>query len=287
MVFHMMTKWLAISAFLVASSIPAAGMAQELEKHIPALSGTEYFQHDSDITGTTYHIFVKTPADIPADGKKMPVIYMLDGDTTFPLIAAYSQYMLFPGEMPPAIIVGIAYGTRDPAVNMRNRDFTTPAETNPQYGGADRFLSALENEIMPRVEAMAPADPQQRIIVGQSLGGQFVLHTAFQRPGLFDLSIAVNPALHRNLSTYLQALDNAAETQQQSSLYVSSAQYDAKVFRGPALEWIGAASQKDALPWYFKAEILDNETHLSSLPRAFRNAMIWYHVENSGREAAE
>ena len=61
----------------------------------------------------------------------------------------------------------------------------------------------LFEELIPLIESAYPSDDQQRIIFGQSLGGQFVLYTALTDPALFHGHIASNPALHRNLDFFL------------------------------------------------------------------------------------
>lgn len=240
---------------------PAPATAGDpLTQHLPVLTGTRHIAHHSPMLGRTLHLFIRQPdlsTEEPGPAKRYPVIYLLDGDQTYPLIAAYHFYLQFAGEAPPATLVGIAYGTIDPAVNMRTTDLTAPAEGNAQYGGADRFLAALEQEIFPLVEGDM-VDRERRVLVGQSLGGQFVLHAALRRPGLFQLGIAVNPALHRNLAAFTEALAKPAPVSRPSWLYMSSADND-----------------DSALPWTLKAETLSDETHLSSLPRAYRNALRW------------
>lgn len=252
------------------------GMPAAPIQHLPVMAATEYFRHDSPTLGRGFHVFVNRPEHDGSDRKHLPVIFLLDGDQTFPLMSSYAYYLSFMEEMPPAILVGIAYGTTDPAINRRNHDFTAAAASNPDFGGADRFLQMLEDELIPHIEQRFGTDPGQRILVGQSLGGQLVLHAALRRPGLFRLGIAVNPALHRNLDYYLEALHAHPPRANGDWLYVSSAEQDDPRFRAPALTWFAAARATAAAGACLKLESLADETHLSSLPRAFRNAMRWY-----------
>lgn len=255
-----------------AESADAPNMGLE---HIPVLAGTQYFRHDSATLGRAFHIHVLVPPEEDAT-TPLPVIYLLDGDQTVPLLASYRFYLTFAEEMAPAILVGISYGAIDPATNRRVSDFTGPAESNAEYGGADRFLDMLEHELMPEVERRYPADPAKRVLVGQSLGGQFVLHTALRRPGLFDLLVSVNPALHRNLGYYTEALKQVPATNRRQSLFVSSAEFDDQRFREPALAWMAQAVDARIAGTCLKFRHLPDETHLSSLPRAFRDAMRWH-----------
>jgi predicted alpha/beta superfamily hydrolase len=228
-------------------------------------------------------IFIKPSPLIDSDGPPPPIVYILDAEQSFPLLAAYSWSLTFTEEMPPSIIVGIGYGTSNPSINKRNRDYTAPGD-NPQYGGADIFMDVLEKEIFPKVEALTGGNPEQRILVGQSLGGQFVVHAALNKPGLVDLGIAINPALHNNLPLFRDALAKTEGETQLQSLYITSAAQDADRFRIPARVFIAEADAKQDLPFCLKTEILADHTHLSSMPRAFRNGMRWHHGDKNDCE---
>jgi uncharacterized protein len=242
------------------------------------LKSTDYFVHQSPSLGRPFHIYVKVPENAERGAAKLPVIYLLDGGETFPIIAAYSHYLTFAEEMPEAIIVGISYGTDDPENgNMRVTDFTAPAADNPAYGGAEKFLQMIENELIPRIERDYPADVKRRALVGMSLGGQFVLYAASNKPDLFDGFVAINPALHRNLPRFLDALKDIPSTEgaNQARFYVVSTGDDDPRFREPAAQWISAAKAMKSRPWCLNIDQIDGESHLSGLPRAFRNAMRW------------
>jgi uncharacterized protein len=247
------------------------------------LKSTDYFVHQSPSLGRPFNIYVKVPENTERGAAKLPVIYLLDGGETFPIIGAYSHYLTFAEEMPEAIIVGISYGTDIPSKgNMRVTDFTAPAAENASYGGAAEFLAMIENELFPKVERDYPADPNRRVLVGMSLGGQFVLHAALAKPALFESLIAVNPALHRNLQHFVDALERmpSAPDNRKTYLYVVSTEKDDPRFREPALKWIASAKAKKGRPWCLFVDELDGESHLSGLPRAFRNAMRWMHGAN-------
>src|SRR5215207_4073721 len=103
-------------AFLLAVSLalPAAARAA------PAVP-LDYFPLASKATGLTYHIYTRLPQGYAEDsGKLYPIIYLLDGDSAFPLLAAQHLFLTIDDKLPEAIIVGIAYGGFDPKVNKRD-----------------------------------------------------------------------------------------------------------------------------------------------------------------------
>jgi uncharacterized protein len=270
----------AMLLLVVSAAFATAAVAKNRAPIEPlhALNHTDYFVHQSPTLGRPLHIYVKVPANPDRGAAKLPVIYLLDGGETFPIVAAYAHYLTFLEEMPEAIIVGISYGTDDPDNgNMRVTDFTAPAAENAAYGGAAKFLAMIEQELIPKVESSYPANPDRRALVGMSLGGQFVLYAASNKPALFEGLVAINPALHRNLPHFLDALKSTPSTARanRTRFYVVSTGDDDPRFREPALKWITAAKAMKNRPWCLHVDQIDGESHLSGLPRAFRNAMRW------------
>jgi predicted alpha/beta superfamily hydrolase len=261
-------------AIIFASSAVSAQETDRVVDKIPVLADTIHITHNSERLGRSFEIFIKT-SDQAGEQERLPIIYVLDADQSFPLITSYSWALTLAEEMQPSIIVGIGYGAENFPPNMRGTDYTAPGD-RPHYGGADAFTEVLKEEIFPRVEAITRADPERRILMGQSLGGQFVLHAALNQPGLVDLGIAINPALHRNLPLFLEMLSQTQAGSHQQHLYVSSADGDDDRFRLPAIEFIAAASQRDDLPWCLRIDQLEDHGHLTSMPRSFRNALRWY-----------
>ena len=88
--------------------------------------------------------------------------------------------------------------------NFRSTDYTAPSEERDYWGGAEKCQLFLSSELLPRIENDYRSDSSQRVIFGQSIGGQFVLYTALTESNLFWGHIASNPALHRNLPFFLQ-----------------------------------------------------------------------------------
>ena len=118
--------------------------------------------------------------------KTYPTVYLLDGGITYPLLASYYKYLLLGEEVPELIIGGISYGTNDwQKGNQRSRDFTAKAADRSFWGGAPEFSEFLSSELFPFIENNYPSDSKQRIIFGQSLGGQFVLYAAQTKPEFY------------------------------------------------------------------------------------------------------
>lgn len=275
-------------ASILLTGMLAATVANPLtaqESHaidaLPTLAGTEHIVHTSPRLDRPFHIFIKRSDAAPPDAVDLPVVYVLDAEQAFPLLASYSWSLTFSEEMPPSIIVGIGYGSVERGVNMRGTDYTVPSPTREDAGGAAVFAEVLREEIIPLVEAEIGHTPSRRTIVGQSLGGHFVLYQALEHPGLFDLGIAINPAIHNSPDWFAEKLASLESTSDQR-LYISLADNDVPRFGDPAKAWVRQLAGRPSLPWCLRIDRLEDHGHLTSMPRAFRNAMRWSHSETAG-----
>ncbi len=270
-----MNKFLLAVIFCWFALMPASAHASDFDK-LQGLNSPDYHQLDSEILGRPLHIFVRLPESYEENASAhYPVIYLLDGGITFPMLASYYRYLRFSEEVPDMILVGISYGADNfEDGNYRGSDFTAPAASREHYGGAAKFQQMFEEELLPLVEGGYRADPGRRIIFGQSLGGQFVLYTALTRPDLFWGHIASNPALHRNLD-FFQNFDFADAPTTQTKVFASSGSDDDERFREPALSWFAYWSGARTKPWALKTITLEGETHFSAAPAAFRQGMAW------------
>jgi len=266
---------LATLATLAALTAPPLD-AGEQEVRLQAVDRAHYHRLAPDEPKGTYHVHVRLPENHePGAERRYPVVYVLDGGNLFPLLAGFYRYLELGEEVPELILVSISYGTdyfREG--NQRSRDFTAEAPEREFWGGAGVFRGFLRDAVIPMVESRYPADPERRVILGQSLGGQFVLYSALQPDAVFWGHIAINPALHRNLPLFLAAPDEAFDGPRRR-LYVASGGDDAPRFRGPALSWIGHWTAQEETPWDLEAEILPGESHFSAAPPAFRRGIRW------------
>jgi predicted alpha/beta superfamily hydrolase len=253
---------------------------------LQSLGEVKYHELKSEKLGRPLHIFVDLPEDYHASEQSYPVVYLLDGGNTFPLMASYHHYLRFGEEAPAIIIVGISYGADTfKEGNWRSTDFTAPSREREFWGGAAVFQAVIQEEIFPLIENGYRSNVEQRVIFGHSLGGQFVLFNALTKPELFYGHIASNPALHRNLPFFLSWHGENDITKQLSRVFVSTGEFEAPRFREPAMEWIGHWQKESPRPWKLETRTLAGQTHLSAPPEAFRQGLQWLFSE-TGQAAA-
>lgn len=229
--------------------------------HLPSLAG-DYFPLKSAVMGSTYQIYIRYPEGYAADqAKRYPIVYLLDGDSTFPLIAPQHLFMTYDDGVPEAIIVGIAYGSFARPVNRRAVDF------GPRAAVFQRFLA---EELIPSVERRTRVDPARRILVGQSFGGNFVLFSAFTRPDLFWARIASNPSARMHLDV-LAGRPAFAERTDLRLIMVSGTANNPDG-RKAALDWDNKWRRRP-IPWTLERIDIAGGTHAADLGNAYRLAL--------------
>lgn len=268
-----------------AGTIAAPAASSASLDHLPALKG-DYFPLASRFSGRVHHIYVRLPEGYDASkAGTYPVVYVLDGDSLFPLLAPTHLFLHYDEKLPEAIIVGIAYGGFDPGVNKRNVDFSAQgADTPAGEGGAQDFLSFLREQLLPEVERRYRADATRRVLLGQSRGGYFVLWSAREDPDLFWARIASNPGS----TPAREQLFAAASPHRRDDLrlVVASGSRDTDARMRNAVEWVAYWNARNDVPWEVKHFVIRDGTHAASIGETYRQAMTWLFREEIARAPA-
>ncbi|GLS01938.1 hypothetical protein GCM10007859_19570 [Brevundimonas denitrificans] len=236
---------------------------------LPALRG-EYFPIHSAETGRTYHIHVRLPEGYDAAAATpYPTVYLTDGDSLFPILAANHLFLTYDDRLPEAIVVGIAYGGFDPAVNKRHIDFQSPgAGVAPDAAGAAAFQRFLKTELIPEIERRHRSDGARRVLFGQSRGGAFVLYSAVTDPDLFWGRIASNPSITPGIESLLEPA--APATRRDLTLVVTSGTRDRPNLQVGAARWLSVWQARPERPWRLFGERIEGGTHAANAPDAYR-----------------
>ncbi|HRN62416.1 MAG TPA: alpha/beta hydrolase-fold protein [Luteimonas sp.] len=263
------------SAATQATEAPTTGVTARVPlEHLPALAG-DYFPIHSQATGRGYHVYVRLPEGYDPDAAtRWPVVYVLDGDSLFPLLAPTHLFLHYDEHLPEAIMVGIAYGGFDPAINKRHIDFSAPGpDTKAGEGGAPAFLAFLRDELLPETERRYRADPARRVLIGQSRSGYFVLWSALQDPDLFQGRISSNPSFAPARDDLFHA--PAGHVRDDLALVLASGARDTDARMRNAREWAAFWQPRPDRPWALRHEVLPGGTHAASIGEVYRQTMTW------------
>jgi len=257
---------------LAALALAAVPLRSAPIDYLPVLAGG-YFPILSQATGRNYHIYVRLPQDYALSGeKRYPVVYVLDGDSLFPLLAAMHLFLTIDDKMPEAIVVGIAYGSFEPAINKRGVDFMPPSADVPSaQSGAPAFQRFLKEELLPQVEDRYRADSSRRILFGQSRSGSFAIYSAFTDPDLFWARIASSPGLPPTRDFFYGRIKAAKRTDLR--LFVAEGPYDHPRLRVETVPWLANMMSRTDKPWTLTSIVIPEGTHSANSPDVYRAAM--------------
>ena len=197
-----------------ASASPTAPAPRKLQ-----IENSELIELSSAETGRDYQLIVGVPesyADEPE--KKYPVLYLLDGQWDFTLVNTLTGGLRYDKVAPEFFVVGISYAGEKPDYGkLRGEDYAPtrshPPHAEEPYGGdGAKFLSFLEQKVLPTIEGRYRIDASQRTLSGASLGGLFSLYALFEKPELFQSIIALSPAAGWD-DRYLFAREKAFRSQ--------------------------------------------------------------------------
>jgi len=173
---------------------------------ITSVAGPMFDRFDVDSERTSQRLRITVAPGEPGS----PPLYVLDPVFLFDVAVGVVALLrngarLTGGPFPSVTTVGIGYPTDDPAevFALRARDLTpTEGRFNAgidlpplAFGGAERFLSAMLEEVIPAVEARHDVDPERRALAGFSFSGLFGLYCLFHRPDAFSRYLVGSPSL--------------------------------------------------------------------------------------------
>ncbi|WP_368578337.1 alpha/beta hydrolase [Acinetobacter pittii] len=208
------------TSFLFSTLISCSTFAQTPIQNQPKIvfqNNQAQFQIKSKNTGHNYLIQIyKPPVAPPQHG--YPVLYILDGNATFPSAANIAQSIGAGSNklgLDPLIIVAVGYPQQKTFdVQKRAYDYTPKpsaefqAQGKYKYGGADQFIAFLNSELKPTIAKQFPINSQQQSLYGHSFGGLFVLYHFFQKPSAFQRYFAASPSLWFDQGMLFQQLND-------------------------------------------------------------------------------
>ena len=188
---------------------PAAGAPDASSAASAPVEIGRSYELVSTANGRTYRIDIYVPPVTPPR-EGFPIVYQLDGNLQFAVVAATNRLRAWSNDMPHAVIVGIGYASTgfNEVVRMRWSDLSLPAplevlhpglrQLRPALGGLDGFLEFVVGEVKPFVEARVPVNRRCQTFMGHSMGGLAVLRALFRRPESFQAFAALSPSIWWN-----------------------------------------------------------------------------------------
>ncbi|MBD2757229.1 alpha/beta hydrolase [Spirosoma validum] len=205
-------RWLSVVVVFVA--LPA--QAQHTQTY--TYPSSEVVTIHSKLLKEERKIYVHCPKVDSADvNKRFPVVYVMDGDNHFALLAQYVDYLSRPdvSAMPKTIVIGIpnTKRTRDltPTNSLLNYEGKPDSSSYQGSGGNENFLQFMATELIPMIDKNYKTRPY-KIFAGHSFGGLSSLNCLLTHPDLFDAYIAISPSLWWDKEYLLKMTDETLKT---------------------------------------------------------------------------
>ena len=151
----------------------------------------------SEVLDQLRTVYVSLPASYHQSQRSYPVLYLLDGNWHFPVVASQVRYLSECGAsdiiVPELIVVGIENIDRD-------RDYTPThvpeyqGMSFPTSGGAAQFRRFMTEELIPIIDNSYRTVPH-RVLGGWSFGGLFTIDTMLQEPQPFFAFVGISPSI--------------------------------------------------------------------------------------------
>ena len=156
----------------------------------------------SEILGENRRYRIHLPDSYDEDwfysNHRYPVMVLLDGDTHFHSASGMVDFMSNNGseQIPEMIVVAVSNTDRTRDMTPTYSLIDSRGRENQGFsssGGADVFLSFLEQELLPHIDSSYRTIPY-RVLVGHSFGGLFAVHAFLERSS-FQAYLAIDPSL--------------------------------------------------------------------------------------------
>jgi predicted alpha/beta superfamily hydrolase len=253
-----------VSPFHAAAAIAAPATIQIVSQAPATQAGAERFVLHSQRVGRDFLVEVTAPITPILPGQKLPVIYALDSG--YGIAGPVGRVLSGPGGMAPAFVVSVGYPDGQP--NKRNDDLAHHSfrgEDGATVGGGAAFEAFLIDELRPFIEARYPADPDQAILFGHSLGGLFAANVLADRPEAFRAYLIGSPSVWAD-PALLGHVAAAASRGGGRRVFVGvGGKETAQMLDGTAQ--LAAVLSKPPSTFVVKAQVFEGQVHMSYYPQ--------------------
>jgi predicted alpha/beta superfamily hydrolase len=143
----------------------------------------EKFTFQSTILNEVRTFYVHLPNGYSAKNNKYPVLYIPDGKRKMQKTVAITDDLAgFSQRIPKMIVVGIETNKN------RTADLSTLASSKA-------FLNFITTELKPYIENTY-ATNGENLLMGSSMGGEFVVRALFEQPKEFDGYFSISPSIY-------------------------------------------------------------------------------------------
>jgi tetratricopeptide (TPR) repeat protein len=145
----------------------------------------QQFSFESDVLGVKRNFYIHLPANYANSTKRYPVMFMTDARDTLQQISSVTQQLSTSAQRIPEMIVVAITNNGGRAKDLSERPHTM------------NFLSFIVDELKPYIHQHYKTNGEN-LLLGASMGGEFVIRALFERPEAFDAYFSMSPSIYKN-----------------------------------------------------------------------------------------
>ena len=221
-----------------------------------------------------FKIHVYLPRNYPEEGRRYPVIYLLDSEYSFGCVSYVVRRLIKGREIPPAIVVGVSYEVPyEDFYRRRERDYTPSAahlDEFPAAGHGPAFFQFIEKELIPFVNATYATDPDDRTLVGLSFSGLFSTWVLFNHTEIINRYVIISPSLWWDNGACFRSEEAYAKNHQslRARVYLTAGERDGRNIVEDVPRLIGRLESRGYEGLVLGGGLLEDETHRTIFPNA-------------------
>lgn len=227
--------------------------------------------------GREYEVDVFLPIDYRKTDQRYPVVYVLDAEYNFGCVAYITRRLVKNKDIPPVLLVGIAYNkTYEDFYDKRMFDSTPVSKVHGYHtGGAEPFTRFIRDELIPFVDREYRSVPGDRTIVGHSITGFYGGFLLFQHPEVFQKYLLVSPSLwFSNRVVFDYEKRHAREERNlEAAVYLASGSLETPGIKDNSVEFGRTLDTRKYPGLKLKWVIMEGEHHRSIFPLAFTRGL--------------
>ncbi|MEM9624424.1 MAG: alpha/beta hydrolase-fold protein [Pseudomonadota bacterium] len=257
--------------FLICST--AAAATEYVRTGAAEFNRSDRYITESATVGDRFRVDVLLPLGYDPQNTKYPVIYVTDANYLLSSVAATYLAQAY-AEYPKSIIVGIGWDV--PSITrIRVRDLTPTCDaayqqqsklTDSECGQADKFISYINNELRPFIDAQYSTNGDSTL-VGYSFGGLFALHVLFNHTDTFDRYVIGSASMNWDDQFVFSSEARYAKSHSDLAkvVYLSAGELELDGTLSNAFRLYETLLQRDYPGLRIKMEFIADETHMTSI----------------------
>lgn len=225
----------------------------------------------------SWRVFIRKP-DGPPPTQGYPVLYLLDGNVTFPIAWKIAEDACQACDVRNVLIVGVGYPTQFRIDTERRMEDFLPSRGEVE-SGESRFLSFLATDLRNFLGERFKVDKSGQTLFGHSFGGLFTLRTLTSHPDMFNSYVVADPSYWWNDGSFLtdqerfiSSFESATSTQKVRVLLEQSSE-----MRTKTKKYVGITSEESIPQEILRYSVITNARALSSV----KSLKVFYRHQNS------